>query len=68
MGIQAKLGLFGSEIKVNSLDSIMNGGIELATPNAPAPMAKAMQKFMLENAPPKEYEKWNPKLEFPEAK
>lgn len=63
VGIQAQLGLFHSEIKVNSMDSIMNGGIEFATPNDSGPLAKANQKFVLAAAPPKGYEKWNPILE-----
>ncbi len=63
VGVQAKLGLFHSEIKVNSMDSIMNGGIEFATPNEAGPVAKANQKFILTVAAPKDYEKWNPKQE-----
>lgn len=62
VGIQAKLGLFGSEVKVNSLDSIMRGGIELFTPDPPGDAAKANHKFALLPAPPKNYEKWNPVL------
>ncbi len=65
VGVHAKLGLFGSEIKVNSMDSIMNGGIEFATPNEIQPMAKANHRFAFGAGPPKGYEKWNPKLEFP---
>ncbi len=62
IGVQAKLGLFGSEIKVNSMESIMSGGVELATPEPAAPMAKAMQKFPLAPAAPKDLTKWNPVL------
>lgn len=65
LGVQAKLGLFNSEIKVNSIDSIMNSGLELATPDPAAPMAKAFHKFPLFAAPPKDQAKWNPVLEFP---
>jgi len=63
VGVQAKLGLFGSEIKVNSLDAIMNGGIEIATPNEAGPMAKALQSFPLVASAPKDAGKWNPRLE-----
>lgn len=63
IGVQAKLGLFGSNIKVNSLDSIMNGGVELATPNPAAPMAKAFHKFKLAPEAPKDLAKWNPALD-----
>lgn len=64
VGVQAKLGLFNSEIKINSLDSIMNGGIEIATPTNAGPPAKALQKFPLYATGPKEYGNWRPKLEL----
>lgn len=63
VGIQAKLGLFSSEVKVNSLESVMNGGVELATPNPPGPRAKALQKFTLATQAPKDQGKWKPLLE-----
>lgn len=66
VGVQAKLGLFNSEIKVNSVSSLMTGGIEIATPTAAGPMAKANARFPFLSAPPKDYEKWNPRLEFPQ--
>lgn len=62
IGVQAKVGLFNAEFKMNSLDSIMNGGVELASPAPAQPMAKAGQRFPLLNAPPKDWEKWNPVL------
>lgn len=61
-GIQANLGLFGSEIKVNSLDSILRGGVEFLTPDHPGDIAKAHTKFHLESAAPKGSEKWSPNL------
>lgn len=63
VAVQAKLGLFNSEIKVNSLDSIVNGGIEIATPDSAGSRAKALHKFSLGGAPPKDYAKWKPFLE-----
>lgn len=63
VGIQAKLGLFGSDIKVNSLDSIMNGGLQFATPDPAGPMAKALARFTLAPAAPKDVGKWKPTLE-----
>jgi len=63
IGIQAKLGLFGSNIKINSMDSIMNGGVEFATPNEAGPMAKALHKFSLAPDSPKDLAKWNPFLD-----
>lgn len=61
--IQAKLGLFKSEIKINSLDTIMHGGIEFNTPDEPGSVAKAHSRFMLFSGAPKDFEKWNPRLE-----
>jgi paraquat-inducible protein B len=61
-GIHAKLGLFNSEVKVNSLDSIMNSGVELATPEPAGGRAKWGQKFTLLPDPPKDYGKWRPAL------
>lgn len=63
-GIQADLGLFGSEVKINSFETVLRGGIDLFTPDAAGPMAKAGARFSLSAAAPKNYEKWNPKLEY----
>jgi paraquat-inducible protein B len=64
VGIQANLGLFNSEVKVNSIDSILHGGIDLFTPDQPGDIAKSHSRFALVAAPPKGWEKWNPKLEL----
>jgi paraquat-inducible protein B len=66
VAVNANLGLFNSEVKINSLDSILRGGIELFTPDGPGEIAKARSKFALNENPPKGWEKWNPALEFPE--
>lgn len=63
-GVQAKLGLFNSELKISSLDSLMRGGIDFSTPDDAGPAAKAGTKFALNAAPPKGAEKWNASLEF----
>lgn len=63
VGVQAKLGLFGSQFKVNSIESIMSGGVELATPSPAGPTAKAFQKFQLAVEAPKNWAKWNTVLE-----
>jgi paraquat-inducible protein B len=61
-GIQANLGLFNSSIKVNSLDTLMNGGIEIATPDQAGERAKHGHKFNLAPGAPKDYQKWKPSL------
>ncbi|RYZ79225.1 MAG: MCE family protein, partial [Proteobacteria bacterium] len=63
VAIQADLGLFKSQIKINSLESLLKGGIEFFTPDDPGPVSKALAKFPLSPAAPKDYEKWNPKLD-----
>lgn len=63
-GIQGKLGLFGSEFKMNSVESILHGGLELFIPDPPGELAKAHTKFYLEVIQPKGSEKWNPNLEL----
>jgi paraquat-inducible protein B len=63
VGIQADLGLFGSDIKVNSMDSIMNGGVEFATPTVGGPRAKNFHKFTLAKAAPKTVLEWKPFLD-----
>lgn len=62
-GIQAKLGLFKSEVKINSLESIIHGGIDMFTPDPPGEISKWGSKFVLYDSAPKDYQKWNPRLE-----
>lgn len=64
VAVKADVGLFGADVKINSLDSILRGGIELFTPDDAGPIAKAGTKFALSENPPKGWEKWNPVLEF----
>jgi paraquat-inducible protein B len=62
-GFQAKLGLFNSFVKMNSVDALLRGGIEFATPTNAGPKAKAGTTFALTGDAPKELDKWNPVLE-----
>ncbi|WP_413289197.1 MlaD family protein [Bdellovibrio sp. HCB337] len=64
IGVQAKLGLFSSDVKIESLESLLRGGIDLFTPEPAGPMAKARSRFALSASPPKGWETWNPALEF----
>lgn len=64
VGIHAKLSLFKSEFKMNSLDSIVNSGIEFSTPGNPGPLAKAGTRFPLLSEAPKDVESWSPRLDF----
>lgn len=69
-GVKVDLGLFKSDIRINSLDTIMKGGIEIGTPNNPGEIAKYGQTFPLLRDEPedREDEKWDPSLTFPERK
>lgn len=64
VAVQANLGLFNSEVKINSLESMLRGGIEFFTPSNPAEVAKSSHKFILQGSPPKDVDKWNPNLEL----
>lgn len=67
-GIKADLGLFGSKIKFNSLDTILRGGIEFATPEVAGKRAKPGTRYPLSSDEPKDKDKdskkWNPALNF----
>lgn len=63
-GVSAKLGLFGSKVEIGSLDTLMRGGVELATPAPAAKIANAQETFELREEAPKEFEKWSPDLSF----
>lgn len=62
--LRADLGLFGSEVEINSLETMMRGGIALATPPEAGEIANAESQFNLNDQPPEDWKKWKPKLEF----
>lgn len=64
VAVQANLGLFNSEVKINSLESMLRGGIEFFTPTEPGDVAKSSHKFSLQGSPPKDVDKWNPNLDL----
>lgn len=64
VAVQANLGLFNSEVKINSLESMLRGGIEFFTPTVPGEPAKSSTKFGLQSGPPKDVDKWNPNLDL----
>lgn len=61
-GIRAKIGLFGAKIDVDSLQTLMAGGVSLATPDAPGPRALPNAQFPLQEASRPEWDKWSPKI------
>lgn len=60
--VDAKIGLMGADIKINSLDTIMRGGIALAVPDSPGELAAAKKVFILQDTAPKDWVNWSPPL------
>ena len=63
VAVQANLSLFKAEIKFNSLDALLNGGLAVATPDLAGEMAKAGTKYYLLPSPPKDADLWSPVLD-----
>ena len=63
-GFSFKLSLFGgAQLKDTSLESLVSGGVEFATPDGPlAPAAPADTQFGLASEPDKDALKWAPKI------
>jgi paraquat-inducible protein B len=66
-GVDVDFGLFrGLQINVESLRSLVTGGIAFATPeDADAPLAKESTLFLLHDKPQKEWLDWRPKIPVP---
>lgn len=69
-GIDVSAGLFrGVEVKLESLRSVVAGGIAFATPNDPKePRVKNGMEFLLYDQPEKEWLEWTPKIPIPPEK
>ncbi len=61
-GVRAKIGLFGAKINVDSMQTLLAGGIAFATPNEPGPQAHFGAEFSLLADIDPAWEKWSPKL------
>lgn len=66
-GVDVRVGLFrGAEINVESLRSLVAGGIAFATPNDPKDVpAKDGMVFHLYDKPEKEWSEWTPEIRIP---
>lgn len=62
-GVSVKVGLLGAEIRSNSLESLITGGVAFATPETPegAPASEGTE-FLLAEEVDKEWLKWKPKI------
>ena len=61
-GVDAKVGLFGAKIKVDSVQALWNGGIAFATPDQPGKPVNSGATFKLEPKMDPAWENWSPKL------
>ena len=64
-GVTVDAGLFkGVKLRTDSLESVLEGGISFATPDAPlmGNPARAGQTFMLNAEPKEEWLQWSPKI------
>jgi paraquat-inducible protein B len=68
-GVSAHGGLLkGLEFELESLRSLVQGGVEFATPSAKAPRAKPGAVFFLHDGPKEEWLNWEPHLKLPAEK
>lgn len=66
-GVNVKVGLLGAEIRSNSLESFVAGGVAFATPDTPdAVPAPDGAEFPLAEEADKEWLKWKPKIPITE--
>ena len=62
-GVQVEAGLFkGVEVRTESAETILSGGITFATPEPAAPRALEGHAFPLAEAPAKHWQEWAPAL------
>jgi paraquat-inducible protein B len=67
-GVSVKIGLLGAEIRSNSLESLVTGGVAFATPDTPdAAIADEGTEFPLADEADKEWLKWKPKIPIEES-
>lgn len=67
-GVAIKLGLLGAEIRSNSLESLVAGGVAFATPDDTAGMpADEGTEFQLADEADKDWLKWKPKIPIEES-
>lgn len=62
-GLNLEIGLFkGIELDADSLQSLLSGAIEMATPTAYAAAAVSGDEFPLQDEAPKDWERWSPRF------
>jgi paraquat-inducible protein B len=67
-GVSVKVGLLGAEIRSNSLESLVTGGVSFATPDTPnATPVDEDTEFPIADEADKEWLKWKPKIPIEES-
>ncbi len=61
-GVNLHLGIGGLDLRTDSLESILEGGLEFATPDRPGPQAEAGALYALHDQPDAKWLAWAPKI------
>ena len=61
-GVNMHVGVGGLDLRTDSLESILKGGLEFATPDRPGSQAKAGALYALHDEPATEWLAWAPKI------
>jgi paraquat-inducible protein B len=61
-GIAVDVGLGGIEIETGAFDTVLRGGVQMATPDPPAARAVPGRRFTLLDAPEGKWQEWAPAL------
>jgi paraquat-inducible protein B len=64
-GVDLAVGLSGLALRAPSLESVLSGGVEFATPERPGTLVQNGTTFQLEAQPPKGAAEWSPDLTKP---
>lgn len=60
--VQADVGLLGASVQISSMESLMKGGVQMATPDPAGKIASPGSKFNLADVEPKGWREWSPNL------
>ncbi|MBX3017933.1 MAG: MCE family protein [Bdellovibrionaceae bacterium] len=60
--VQADVGLLGASVQISSMESLMKGGVQMATPEPAGKIAAPGAKFNLLDVEPKGWREWSPNL------
>ncbi len=59
-GFEARLGLTGLSLELDSIEDLVIGGVSLATPPGPGDVVRTGHRFVLEAGPPEGWLSWQP--------